>query len=168
MKKPVLLAAAVCLFCPSAMAATNLSGSYAVSYLQTCQVVVDIDKTTGAIKFNKQSTEGTDASGPGTIVFDPEEGTFDWNGTIDGVSVVLEQFSDGSKKGKQGNSYTFDETDFYSNTDTTLTLAGVVYDIAYSGIDQTGIAHGFTATLHLPVKHLPANHCVVTLQGAMQ
>ncbi|HEY3779428.1 MAG TPA: hypothetical protein VGL35_15355 [Rhizomicrobium sp.] len=168
MRQFLLTAAAACLLCPAAMAATSLSGAYAVSYLQTCQVVVDVDKTTGAITFNKQSTGGADASSPGLIIFDPEEGTFDWSGTVNGVSVVLEQFSDGSKKGKQGNSYAFDEPGVYSNDDTTLTIGGVVYDIVYSGIDQTGTAHGFAATLHLPIKHLPANHCVVTLQGQMQ
>jgi hypothetical protein len=168
MRHLLLTAAAACLLCPAAMAATSLSGAYAVSYLQTCQVVVNVDKTTGAVKFDKQSTDGEDASGPGLIIFDPEEGTFDWSGTINGVSVVLEQFSDGSKKGKQGNSSTFDQPGTYSNDDTTLSLGSIIYDIAYSGIDQTGIAHGFTATLHLPLKHLPANHCLATLQGQMQ
>ncbi|HEY1613774.1 MAG TPA: hypothetical protein VGF97_08800 [Rhizomicrobium sp.] len=168
MKKLFLILSGACLLCASAEAATTLSGNYAVQYIQSCQVVVNIDKTTGTVAFDKQSTDGFNNSSPGVIAFDQADGTFTWNGTTDAVSVVLEQFSDGTKKGKEGQSAPFGESGAWSNTDTTLTIDGSVYDVVYSGIDGGGVAHGFMAALHLPLKHLPANHCVVTLQGQAQ
>ncbi|HEX4159327.1 MAG TPA: hypothetical protein VHY79_12710 [Rhizomicrobium sp.] len=168
MKFLFLAASTACVICSSAMASTGLSGNYAVQYSQTCQIVVDVDKTTGAVSIDKYSTGATIAASPGVIAFDQADGTYAWNGEINGVSLVLEKFSDGSKKGSEGGSYAFAENEIYSNTDNTLTLDGSVYDVVYSGIDENGIAHGFMATLHLPLKHTAANHCVVSLQGQMQ
>ena len=57
----------------------------------------------------------------------------------------------------------------YSNDDTTSTFDGLVFDTVYSNVDQNNIAHGFMATLHLPLnKHLAADHCVETLQAQSQ
>jgi len=166
--KSKFVAIALVLCCSSASATPLLSGNYAVSLREYCQVIADVDKSTGVTKFARDSTQGNEVFSLTTMNFNQAQGTYSWNGVSEFVSGVLEQFSDGTKKGHQGNSSPFTESGSYSNNDTTLTIDGVVYDLVYGHVDQNGIADGFIAALHLPLPHTTADHCIVSLEGQIQ
>jgi hypothetical protein len=166
--KSTIFVTAIALWCSSASATPLLSGSYAVALRDYCQVIAEVDKDTGVTKFGRDSIEGNEIFSPSTMAFDQTGGTYAWNGISEYVSGVLEQFSDGTKKGHQGKSSSFNENGSYANTDTTLTLDGVLYDVVYGHVDQSGVADSFIAALHLPLPHTAGNHCIISLEAQIQ
>ena len=151
----------------SATAAPIVSGSYLTSITSSCQAIVTVDSGTGLFTFKNRGALGNTIGGPGTLAFNPDGATFSQAGISYGMTNVLENFTDGSKKGYKVKSGPISASGTYSNTDTTLTLIGSgvtsVYDTVYGSVDQNNIAHAFVAT-----TKYDDDHCIFTIQAQSQ
>jgi hypothetical protein len=137
--------AAFVLSCASAAATPILSGAYTVIARNVCQQRLTADfngsGTVDALSFS--SGDVPSAQTLLSVTFNPNKGKISYAGFQDEGSSLLLQ-STGSKSGTQGTLLTetpISGSTSYSNTSTTMTIGGNVYNAVYGQIDKNGIAH---------------------------
>jgi hypothetical protein len=127
---------------PGAQAATpEISGTYIFSGSSNCQAVVSVMKNAeGQVIGIHLANEGALNAIVGTATFTPATGHVRLSGTnFDGALVILQ----GTTDPRRIRSLPLDEDWAYSNTDTTVTINGVVYRVAY-GKRSANVVQQFT------------------------
>ncbi|HEY8699164.1 MAG TPA: hypothetical protein VIM02_16290 [Rhizomicrobium sp.] len=163
MSKSIAVAfAAFVLSCASAAATPILSGAYTVIAHNFCQQRLTADfNGSGTVDALSFST-GDVPSGQTllSVTFNPNKAKITYAGFLDEGSSLLLQ-STGSKGGTQGVPLTetpMSGSTSYSNTDTTITIGGNVYNAVYGQIDKNGIAHT-AALMRLYTNGNPPDTC---------
>lgn len=153
MSKSIAVAfAAFVLSCASAAATPILSGAYTVIAHTFCQqkLVADFAAASGdpqnGIFVDALSLTNSDVPSVQTLLsatFNPNKSKITYAGFQDEGSSLLLQ-STGLRGGTLGNPLTETPTSgsiSYSNTSTTMTIGGNVYNAVYGQIDKNGVAH---------------------------
>lgn len=163
MSKTLMAAlAAVLLSSASAAATPIVSGAYTVIARNVCQQRLTADfNGSGTVDALSLSTgDVPSAQTLLAVTFNPNKGKVTFAGFQDEGSGFLLQ-STGSKGGTQGTPLTETPTSgstSYSNTDTTITIGGNVYNAVYGQVDKNGIAHT-AALMRLYTNGNPPDTC---------
>jgi hypothetical protein len=117
----------------SAPAAPIINGSYIVSTENRCQIVENVDSTTGVITLKNA---GDEAVGAVTMTFHAFARVYTFSGFGGDGSNVVAEFSDGSRKGNFAKLSPISGSGTYSNDDTTLYLNGTTppYQVIYGPV----------------------------------